>query len=135
MNRKFSIKNYLVLAVFLVAAPFLNFYVQLFFSLLTMPALPGTRSYAGMISFLVVADMIGASIAAALLAAPLGWIIGQRPLLLASALSLAVAIVTVITWEGSYYDVAGLLTFTNLCFFFLASWIFARITVKAALSA
>src|ERR1700722_19850438 len=106
MIKKLSIRDWLLLAAFCGAAPFVNFYIQLYFSLLAMPALPSTRSYAVLFICFLAADIVGASIAAAILAAPLAWLVNQRPAFLAAVLAIGTTIVSFATWEGKIIDLA-----------------------------
>jgi len=98
--------------------------------MLAVPALPVTQSHVGQAFWLFAGDSIGAALAALILAAPLAWLVRVRPWALASLLAVATAIAALFMWQGSYTDLAALLTFAELVTFFLLCWVVAHIAVR-----
>jgi hypothetical protein len=104
-----------------VAAPFVHFYIQRTWSVMTMPYLPSASRVAMQVS-LIAMDACGAAIAATLLMAPLALLTSIRPLVAAGLLATATFAVTAYVWEGSAHDWAALLTVVEALMFFMLCW-------------
>jgi len=130
----FSNRDWLILGLFCIVAPFVHFYVQVFWSMLAMPAFPlsAAKSQILTMSWLLAQDVAGAALAALVLAAPLAWLVRSRPLVLASLLAIAIATATLLTWQGNGVadSRATLLTLAELFAFFLLCWGIATIVVR-----
>jgi hypothetical protein len=129
MPKAFSSRNWLVIAVFCAVAPFVFFYVDVYWSMLTIRALPLSvaKSEPLLMLWMFAANVVAATIAAFILAAPLAWLIGSRPFLLASLLALVTVAAALFQWQGTFTGVAAFLTYALLISFFLLCWLTARL--------
>jgi hypothetical protein len=130
MKESFSNRDWLTLVFFCVAAPFVHFYVQLYWSMFALRFFPGTRSQLATMLWLYTQDLAGVILAALLLAAPLAWLVRRRPFLLAAFLALSTTAVALLLWQGSFTNNAAYLTFAELASFFLVCWLIATIVIR-----
>jgi hypothetical protein len=130
MGQTLSTREWLILALFFAAAPFVHFYVQVYWSMLSMPFLPSVASHLRTTLWLVAEDLVGAAIAAILLAAPLAWLMPKFPLLLASVIATATVAVALFTSQGSLSGLVAILTSVELAAFFVFCWVVASVVVN-----
>jgi len=130
MRSALSNRDRLILVLFCVLAPFVHFYVQLYWSMVTLRALPATRSQLFAVVWLFAGDFVGAALAALVLAAPLAWLTRGRPVLLAVLLASTTAAVAIFLWQGSFTGRAALLTFAELLAFFFLCWVTASAVIR-----
>jgi hypothetical protein len=130
MRSTLSTRDWFVLAFFCLVAPFVHFYVQLYWSMLAIRAVPVTRSQVFTAISLYAGDLMGAVLAALVLALPLAWLIRRRPFFLAALLASTTTVVALFLWQGSFTDSAALLTFAELLTFFFLCWATASIVIR-----
>ena len=118
------------MVLFCGLAPFVHFYVQLYWSMVTLRALPTTRSQLFATVWLFAGDLIGAALAALVLAAPLAWLTRGRPVLLAIILASTTAAAAFFLWQGSFTDRAALLAVIELLAFFFLCWGAASVVIR-----
>ncbi len=130
MRQVYSIRELVILALFAILAPFVHFYVQVYWSMLAIPVLPVSQSHVVEALWLFAEDFIGAALVAIILAVPLALLVRGRPVALALALVAATAAVELFTWQGSLTDLSALLTLSELATFFLLCWVVASVVAK-----
>jgi hypothetical protein len=113
------------LALFCIASPFVYAYTTGFWRSLKMSALKGAVSESIPLSNLLgwAVEIVGAGIAALIVAAPVAWLLRGRPVFLASCLAMAAAVTLlpdiVIGARVAYFKFILLQLPTLLVFFFL----------------
>ena len=121
---------WLLVGLVCVIAPFVHFYVQVYWSIVAMSLLPLHTGGLDSMFLLFTVDAVGAGLSALILAAPLAWFTQVRPLICASLLALVTLATAMYTWQGSYDDRAAVLTFVELLVFFLLCWALASLVVR-----
>lgn len=124
-NTRTAIVGWLTLALFCAIAPFANFYVQIWCSLVLMPIVPSTRVLAYISLGLM--DATGAGITALVLTTPLAYLPKPRPLVWASLVTASAIVTSICLWQGSFVNTAAVITFLELLLLFLFCWAFGKL--------
>jgi hypothetical protein len=118
-------RNWIVLALFCVAAPFVFVYVQALWALLLVPSLKLTAIKSGLALklFMLLFGCVGAVAAAVLLTTPLAWLVRARPALLATAVSAVTCFVVLVLFDTSWVasPTLAVIALAEQLAFFLAS--------------
>ena len=130
MHQTLSKRDWQILGCFCILAPFIHFYVQIYWSMVAVPFFPTTKSHLLLMLSLSALELTGAALAALLLAVPAALVIRKRPLLLATVIAIATGVVTLLMWRGSFTDYAALFTTVEFAAFFLLCWLTASIIVR-----
>ena len=120
--------HWLALAAIFAIAPFANFYVGLWCSLILMPYVPFAHGL--LVGSIVLTDAMGAAITAVALTAPLAYLTKPQPLLWASLITGSTTATAIYLWQGSFFDTASALTFLEFTMLFFFCWAFGTAFVR-----
>jgi len=130
MRKILAKRDWQLIMCFCILGPFIYFHVQKYWFVLAKPFIPATKSHLLAVVWLSGIGLVGALLAALLVAAPAAWAFRKRPLVLASVIALATGAVTLLTWRGGFINYAALFTAGELAAFFLLCWLTASFIVR-----